>query len=104
LAYRRASSHGRLVFGIFASVAEFERELVRGRVVSGLAAAKARGQRLGRPTIPVNVAQIDRLRSEGLSWAAIGKELGMGESTARRAGGASAKNPISTVSVSRLVA
>ena len=44
------TANGRLVFGIFASVAEFERELVRGRVVSGLAAAKARGQRLGGPT------------------------------------------------------
>jgi DNA invertase Pin-like site-specific DNA recombinase len=78
------TANGRLVFGIFASVAEFERELVRGRVVSGLAAAKARGQRLGRPTITVNVAQIARLREEGLSWAAIGKKLSIGESTARR--------------------
>jgi DNA invertase Pin-like site-specific DNA recombinase len=78
------TANGRLVFGIFTSVAEFERELVRGRVVSGLAAAKARGQRLGRPTIAINVSQIARLRSEGLSWAAIGKKLGIGESTARR--------------------
>jgi hypothetical protein len=37
----------------------------------------------GRPTVPVNVPQIARLRSEGLSWAAIGKKLGIGESTAR---------------------
>jgi DNA invertase Pin-like site-specific DNA recombinase len=98
------TANGRLVFGIFASVAEFERELVRGRVVSGLAAAKARGQRLGRPTVPVNMSQIIRLRSEGLSWAAIGKRLNIGESTARRAGRASAKNHSSEKSVSRLVA
>src|ERR1700730_16861630 len=62
------TANGRLVFGIFASVAEFERELVRGRVVSGLAAAKARGQRLGRPTVTVNVAEIARPREQGLSW------------------------------------
>jgi Resolvase, N terminal domain len=49
------TANGRLVFGIFASVAEFERELVHGRVVSGLAAAKARGERLGRPTVSVDV-------------------------------------------------
>jgi DNA invertase Pin-like site-specific DNA recombinase len=98
------TANGRLVFGIFASVAEFERELVRGRVVSGLAAAKARGQRLGRPTVPVNMPQIALLRSEGLSWSAIGKRLGIGESTARRAGTASAKKLSSGKSVSRLVA
>jgi DNA invertase Pin-like site-specific DNA recombinase len=73
------TANGGLVFGIFASVAEFEHELVRGQVVSGLAAAKARGQRLGRPTVAVNVAQIARLRSEGLSWSAIGKRLGISE-------------------------
>jgi DNA invertase Pin-like site-specific DNA recombinase len=37
--------NGRLVFGIFGSIAEFERELIRDRVRSGLAAAKAKGER-----------------------------------------------------------
>jgi hypothetical protein len=40
---------GRLIFGSFASIAEFEWELIRQRVRSGLAAAVVRGQRLGRP-------------------------------------------------------
>jgi DNA invertase Pin-like site-specific DNA recombinase len=40
-----STPNGRLVFGIFASVAEFERELTRDRVRSGLAAAKAKGTR-----------------------------------------------------------
>ena len=40
---------GHLVFGIFAALAEFERELIRERTVAGLKAARARGRRGGRP-------------------------------------------------------
>ena len=40
---------GKMVFGIFASLASYERELIRERTISGLAAARARGRKGGRP-------------------------------------------------------
>jgi DNA invertase Pin-like site-specific DNA recombinase len=48
-----STPNGRLVFGIFASIAEFERELIRDRVRSGIAAARSKGKRLGRPRVTV---------------------------------------------------
>jgi DNA invertase Pin-like site-specific DNA recombinase len=71
-----STPNGRLVFGIFASIAEFERELIRGRVKSGIAAARARGKRLGRPRVNVDAARIGTLRASGLSWPRIAAEVG----------------------------
>lgn len=42
------TASGKLIFGIFASLAEFERELIRERTVAGLASARARGRVGGR--------------------------------------------------------
>jgi len=43
------TSGGRLIFQIFASLAEFERDLIRERTNAGLTAARARGRKGGRP-------------------------------------------------------
>lgn len=40
---------GKLIFGIFAALAEFEREIIRERTLAGLASARARGRKGGRP-------------------------------------------------------
>ncbi|GAA1346779.1 DNA invertase Pin-like site-specific DNA recombinase [Arthrobacter roseus] len=43
------TASGKLVFGIFAALAEFERELISERTLAGLASARARGGTGGRP-------------------------------------------------------
>jgi DNA invertase Pin-like site-specific DNA recombinase len=68
---------GRLVAHVLAAVAEFERQRIRERTKEGLAQAKARGQRLGRPRqLPDDV--VDRIvskRREGRTIRAIAAGL-----------------------------
>jgi DNA invertase Pin-like site-specific DNA recombinase len=94
-----STPNGRLVFGIFASIAEFERELIRDRVRSGLALAKSHGKRLGRPRVVVERLAIASLRKEGHSWAAICKQLGISKGTAQRAAVSLPKNPVAIAPV-----
>ena len=77
-----STPNGRLIFGIFASIAEFERELVRDRVRSGLAHARAKGKRLGRPGRVVDAASIREL--QGLAIRDIAARVGSSFGTVRR--------------------
>jgi DNA invertase Pin-like site-specific DNA recombinase len=62
------------VFGIFAALAEFERELIRERTIAGLASARARGRNGGRPyTILAQAAMAKRDTKVG----DLCKELGV---------------------------
>lgn len=77
---------GRLIASIMASIAEFERDLVRERVRSGLAAAKAKGKRLGRK--PGQRIKSDRLAPKvlkmvelGYSYRYIASELHLSKTT-----------------------
>ena len=72
-----STSMGKCVFEIMAALAEFERSLIRERVLSGLRRAKAKGKKLGRPRAIIDVQKAKRLRGEGLSLSAIGKRLGV---------------------------
>jgi DNA invertase Pin-like site-specific DNA recombinase len=96
-----STPNGRLVFGIFASIAEFERELIRDRVRSGLAAAKAKGKRIGRPRVVVDVLRVASLRRQGRSWAEITRATGVTKGTAQRSLATSLpKSPSATSSLS----
>jgi DNA invertase Pin-like site-specific DNA recombinase len=90
---------GRLMFQIIGAMAEFERSLIQERVKAGLRNARAKGKRLGRPKVNVDVARIATLRAEGLSWAKIGEELGASEGTVRTVAQQSAKNLLVRASV-----
>ena len=78
---------GRLVFGIFAALAEFERELIRERTVAGLKAARARGRKGGRrfalSKAQVRLAQA-AMANRDTSVAELCRELGIGRGTLYR--------------------
>jgi DNA invertase Pin-like site-specific DNA recombinase len=88
-----STPNGRLVFGIFASIAEFERELIRDRVRSGIAAAKAKGKRIGRPKTAVDASTLAVLRAQGHSWRMIAQETGVSLGTVYRVAARRSKNP-----------
>jgi DNA invertase Pin-like site-specific DNA recombinase len=79
-----STPNGRLVFGIFASIAEFERSLIAERVRSGQNAARKRGVRFGRPCVAADTRQVAALRAQGLSYAEIAQRLHISTGTAFR--------------------
>lgn len=91
---------GRLVFGIFATLAEFERDLIHERTMAGLAAARARGRAGGRPRVMTKqklkaamalMADRDHARSDDhRGWP--GGEV-MGASAVRRPAPSEARRP-----------
>lgn len=76
---------GRLMFQIIGAMAEFERALIQERVRAGLRNARAKGKRIGRPRVIVNLQKLSALRQQGLSWAQITNETGISKGTAQRA-------------------
>lgn len=81
------TAHGRLIFNIFGSLAEFERELIKERTIAGLEAARARGKKGGRPSGMSKAAQgkahsAELLYKEGkLSVSEICEQLNLSRAT-----------------------
>ncbi len=82
------SPGGRLVFHVFAALAEFERDLIKERTHAGLAAARARGRTGGRPP-RLSADQVQTARrlyeQRDMTVAQIGGVLGVSRTTVYRA-------------------
>src|SRR5215467_13891266 len=72
------------VISILAVVAKQEKVRIRERVLAGLATARHKGTRLGRPRVFVSPSRIEPLRQAGKSWREIAQELNANTATARR--------------------
>ncbi|CAD1798248.1 recombinase family protein [Xanthomonas arboricola pv. juglandis] len=76
------TASGELVFHIFGSIAQFERRLIVERTRAGLVAARTRGKRGGRPSLPgEKVAAIQAMAATDRPVAEVCKALKIGRST-----------------------
>lgn len=73
---------GKAMFGMLGVFAEFERSMIQERVKAGLQRAKAKGKKLGRPTISDDkVIKIQEARQQGKGIRKIATEVGVGVGT-----------------------
>lgn len=76
---------GRMFFHVTGAFAEFEREMIRSRVNAGLARARARGVRLGRPPVSAKTERAIRDQlATGVGILKVARTLGVGVSTVTR--------------------
>jgi DNA invertase Pin-like site-specific DNA recombinase len=76
---------GKLMFHVLGAIAEFEGDLIRDRTRAGIAAARRRGKRLGRPRAirGPDTFRMERLLAEGKSLRAVARALGVAASTVK---------------------
>jgi DNA invertase Pin-like site-specific DNA recombinase len=77
---------GKAMFQMLGVFSEFEREIIRERVLSGLSRAKAQGKKLGRPRLDEakRSDKIKKLRKQGVGILKIARQLGIGTSVVQR--------------------
>ena len=76
---------GQLLFHMVGAVAQFERDLMAERVRAGMAHARAKGKRIGRPRAQVDLDRVVTLREQGRSLREIARNLKIPVSRVRRA-------------------
>jgi DNA invertase Pin-like site-specific DNA recombinase len=75
---------GHAMFTMIGAMAQLERDMIRERVKAGLAVARARGTRLGRPVVRVNEHELAELKTSGVSLHDMARQLRCSRSTVRR--------------------
>jgi DNA invertase Pin-like site-specific DNA recombinase len=77
---------GRLLFHVLAAIAEFERDLIRERVIAGIRRARAQGRHIGRPAkYRVDPVAAQKLLGTGTSLRGVARQLAVHPSAVRRA-------------------
>jgi DNA invertase Pin-like site-specific DNA recombinase len=82
-----ATPAGKMLYAVLGAVAQFERDVIRERTKAGLAAARRRGERLGRPRAltPAQIRECRQMRKRGEGVGHISRVLRVGKSTVYRA-------------------
>jgi len=83
--FRTTGQAGELMIAIAAWIAKQERIRISERTKAGVARARTQGKHCGRPTRVFRRDRAADLRRQGMSWRAIGRELGVPQSTIRAA-------------------
>ena len=80
------SASGKLVFGIFATLAEFERDLIKERTIAGLNAARAEGRIGGRPLklSEDQIAELEQRLAGKQPWRSVAADMGISQATISR--------------------
>ena len=78
------SSQGRLLLHLLGAFAEFEREMIRERVVAGVRRAQAKGVHCGRPKVALDLRPAVSMLETGFGLKAISKSIGVSRATLRR--------------------
>lgn len=77
-----STSAGKILFTIISAFAEFERDIIRERVIAGMEKEKAKGKCLGRPKIPLfKIKQALEMKEKSVDYKTIIKKLEISKST-----------------------
>jgi DNA invertase Pin-like site-specific DNA recombinase len=79
-----STAAGKMVLTFLGAIGEFERSLIRERVVCGLARARTNGTKLGRPRVFFDFQRAIQLRDSGLGYKQVAKALGVPRTTLHR--------------------